>query len=109
MTATSHTQQPRSHTLSVLVLTLLTLPAASSPTRADNIDQELLKHAPKLLKYLEEKNCKNVGLLKFRVSTERKTSFSAGTLNSCLADRLETALILNDGIHDSKPIGIIHN
>jgi hypothetical protein len=75
---------------------------------ADNLDAALLKHAPEVIEYLGRHNCRNVGILKFRVHKAGHTSsFKVGPINDNLAERLEMALIHVDP--SSTPIGIIHN
>src|SRR5688572_6887243 len=92
--------------MAVFVLTLLG--AATSVARAENLEQTLHKQAPKILKELQQKGCKNVGVLKFRVKKGNEpTSDNVGTLNMTLADRLEIALALAMDNDPAKQIGII--
>src|SRR5436190_11454590 len=79
-----------------------------APARADNIDLELYKQAPKVMEYLQKQGFQNVGVLKFRVQKGTKPeTFNAGPLNVNMASRLENLLIL---VNDTKqPIGIIHD
>lgn len=91
--------------LLVLTAALAVLPAA---VRADDLDQQLLAEAPKLLKLFQERGFQNVGVLKFRVQKDKeKARANVGTLNLELAHRLEKALIVRDNA--SKPIGIIQD
>lgn len=82
--------------------------SAATPVRADAIDRQLVKEAPRVVKYLQAHHYRTVGVLKFRVHVAgRPASFNAGPINGSMADRLESALILaNDPAH---PIGIIEN
>jgi hypothetical protein len=75
---------------------------------ADSLEQSLLEQAPKIIKTLHERGCKNVGVLKFLVEQDGgKPSDSVGPLNLTLANRLEIALVL--GLDVKKPLGIIRN
>jgi hypothetical protein len=79
-----------------------------APARADDLERQLLKQAPKVIQYLQDKGYQNVGVLKFRVKKgDGPISDRAGTLNLTLADRLELALVLADDF--KKPVGIIRN
>lgn len=77
--------------------------------RADDLDRQLKTEAPKLLKRLQDRGCKNVGVLKFRVVKGKDAArHTVGTLNLDLADRLEKALVMASD--PEKPaIGIIGN
>jgi hypothetical protein len=82
---------------------------ASVPAaRADNIDLELFKQAPKIMDYVQKQGYRNIGVLKFRVQKGSKPeSFNAGPLNVNMASRLENMLILFN--NTKQPIGIIHD
>jgi hypothetical protein len=83
----------------------LGLPGAA---RADDLDKQLLRHTPELLRYLRDKGYHNVGVLKFHVKKPNEPlSDHAGTLNMNLARRLEIALVLADD--NQSPVGIIQN
>jgi hypothetical protein len=85
--------------------TLLAWMIAPFPTRADNIDENLLKEGRKLFQTLKERNWNNVGVLKFRVKKgDRDATFEAGLLNANMATRLEYALVLENS--NDNPIGI---
>jgi hypothetical protein len=75
-------------------------------SRADELEKALLKEAPKIVQFLQEKGYRNVGVLKFRVKKgDGPASAAAGTLNLDVARRLEVALLLaND---PKKPLGVI--
>ena len=76
------------------------------PGRTADLEKQLLKEAPGILKYLREKGYKNVGVLKFRSKIgDEPVSDNAGTINLSLADRLEIALALANS--PREPIGII--
>ncbi|MGA2256948.1 MAG: hypothetical protein ABSG53_20035, partial [Thermoguttaceae bacterium] len=89
------------------------LAAAGASARAADLERQFLKHAPQVIKYLEDKGCKNVGVLKFIVKKDadegQGPGFSdrAGTLNLEAAQRLEMALVLANSAR--PPIGIVHN
>jgi hypothetical protein len=81
--------------------------AIARPVRAESLAQGLQKQAPEVMKYLREQGYRNVGVLKFRVKKGDKVSDRVGTLNTALASRLETALLLAE---DSRlPVGLIRD
>jgi len=64
--------------------------------RAENLDTKLLEEAPRILEVLKNKDCKNVGVLRFQVQKDGKAaSFQVGPLNGNLPRRLERAMILS--------------
>jgi hypothetical protein len=86
------------HTLSTLTL----LAAVSLGVNhslagdADTLDAALLKKAPDIHKYLRDRNCQNVGVLKFLVQNGLdEPSDNIGPLNLSLPRRLEVALVLS--------------
>ena len=82
--------------------------AAPRAARADHIDDALIKAAPEMVKELERKGFKNVGVLKFLVKKGKSaTDGTAGPLNMNMADRVENALIY--GMDDAKPLGVIQD
>jgi hypothetical protein len=89
-------------------LVLSVASARAADDKLTDVDHQLLKQAPDILKQLAAKGDRNVGILKFRIQKgNNPPSAHVGTLNLDLADRLEMALILkNDARH---PIGIIHD
>ncbi len=93
-----------------LHLTAIACLALSAPraSAADSLDEGLMRKAPKVIKHLKKQEYKNVGVLKFLVSTpDGKFSDSTGTLNTLLAQRLEVALVLaNDA---RAPVGVVKN
>jgi hypothetical protein len=102
-------QKMRSNRL-MLLLTLAAVLVVPAATRADNIDQELYKQAPRLMEYLKKQGYQNVGVLKFRVqrgTREADASFNAGPLNRNMASRMENALILANDV--KQPVGIIRD
>ncbi|WP_298859038.1 hypothetical protein [uncultured Gimesia sp.] len=77
-------------------------------TQADGIHHQLQKQIPKVINYLNENEFKTVGVLKFRVKKPgEKTTSSAGSLNSLLADRLEVGLILANPLDERRQLKII--
>jgi hypothetical protein len=88
---------------------MLTLALSANAARAADdlpaLDQALRDNAPKIVKKLRERNCKNVGVLKFMVRTgDGPARDNVGPLNTSLADRLEVALVL---ALDDDSLGII--
>ncbi len=82
--------------------------AAGSPARADNLDTALAKHAPDVIRYLQEHHSHNVGILKFRVKKgNQPISFKVGLINDNMVERLEIALVHADPVGPGT-IGIIH-
>ncbi len=85
----------------------LVMLATPGTRAADTLDRELLKNAPKIIRYLKDHGYKNVGALKFRVKKgDEPIGDHIGPLNLNLADRLEIALVLADDLRN--PIGVIH-
>jgi hypothetical protein len=81
---------------------------AAITARADHMDDKLIEVAPGLVKSLQEKGFKNVGVLKFLVKKGNAASDgNAGALNMNMAERIENALLL--GVDEAKPMGIIDN
>jgi hypothetical protein len=92
----------------------LSAPAADEPKPAapENIDAALQRVAPAIVKELDARGYKNVGVLKFRVAdSDGVLRDNVGPLNRTLADRLEVALTLNlpdnDKKEDKDKLGII--
>jgi hypothetical protein len=74
--------------------------------RADNLDLELARQAPRIMEHLRQKGYRDVGVLTFRVQEGDKEAANRGTLISGnLADRLEQALIL--AIDPERPLNVI--
>lgn len=87
--------------VSAASLTLLLAAAVLAPRSgscaepAATLERQLSAAAPRIVRQLQERQCQNVGVLKFRVSCNgRDATDSAGTLNMFLAERLEAALAL---------------
>lgn len=91
----------------VSAATLILSAGFTSSARADRMDEGLLQAAPNIMKYLQDHNYKNVGVLKFRVKKGATPTFNIGPLNSNMASRLENALVLLN--EQEKPLGIIHD
>jgi hypothetical protein len=86
----------------------LLLAVVPGGVRADDMERELLRQAPRVLRYLKDKGCHNAAVLKFLVKKgEAGYSDHAGLLNLTLAQRLELALVLANDVRD--PLGIIHD
>ena len=76
--------------------------------RADHIDDELVKNAEKMVKALQDKGYKNVGVIKFLVRRGKdELNANVGPINLNLATRVENALLL--GMDPSKPLGVIRD
>jgi len=73
----------------IFAVSLLT----SVPAYGDNIDDQLIKEAPKILDYLREHKLSSVGVLRFRVKKGIELpTFSAGPINANMVTRLENLL-----------------
>lgn len=71
------------------------------------IEQQIQRHIPQVIDYLNDHNIRNVGVLRFRVKKPgQKTSDSVGPLNSLLADRLEVGLILANPFQEERQLNI---
>ena len=82
----------------------------ASPAFAEStISQELQKNAPVILDGLRARNCKTVGVLKFRVKMGADApSDNVGTFNLLAASRLENALTLAEP-NPEKPIRLVRD
>lgn len=77
-------------------------------TAEDTIARALQKKIPAIIAYLNEQNCKTVGVLKFRIKKgSEKLSDRVGPLNSLIADRLEVGLILANPFDEQRQLNII--
>ncbi len=95
-------------TLAFCVVIGATLINAGPALQAASIQEQLKAHMPVIVRYLNDRNLKTVGVLKFRVRKPgQKTSDSVGPLNSLLADRLEVGLILANPFDEEKQLNII--
>jgi hypothetical protein len=83
--------------------------AAPAPARADALARELLNQAPDILKYLRDRGYHNVGVLKFRVQKEGQLTDNAGPLNTNVASRLETALLLKYDMDADRDLTLLHD
>ena len=92
-----------------LGLAVLLVSIGSMAHAQDSLERGLLRQAPMLIKRFQEKNYKNVGVLKFLAAHEgdAKANDKIGTLNMLAARRLEVALILEND--PRNPVGIISN
>jgi hypothetical protein len=78
--------------------------------RAQELEREFVRKAPELVKALQQRGIKTVGVLKFRVQKGiEPVSDNVGTLNGFLADRLELALILANDNDERTQLQIIKN
>lgn len=92
----------------IVVFVLATMP--SFAIGADTVPRALQKQIPSIIRYLNERQLKTVGVLKFRVKKgDEKLSDSVGPLNSLMADRLEVGLILGNPFDENRTINVIRN
>ncbi|MBN71857.1 MAG: hypothetical protein CME32_21570 [Gimesia sp.] len=92
-------------TLLIALITTMVVPGMS---QAQTIQQGLQKQIPQVIAYLNQRQLKTVGVLKFRVKKPgEKITASAGALNSLLADRLEVGLILANPFDEARQLNII--
>jgi hypothetical protein len=88
----------------LLALALCPVPVA----RADHIDADLLFQAKDVLRHVQDKGYKNVGVLHFVLQKgDHKPTYAAGMINANMAARLETALVMQND--PNNPVGIIHD
>ena len=95
-------------TLGIVLAALFSTPPlhAQQPV---SLERTLVRAAPAVMKYCQEHDYKNIGVLKFLVvkAGQDKITDNVGTLNRTVARQLEMGLILSN---DRKtPIGIIDN
>src|SRR5262245_56572248 len=84
---------------------ILTAAPAEEP-KVESLDRTFLKQAPEVIRYLQKNDCKNVGVLKFRVKIgDAKATDSAGPINLAVANQLELALAVSRANDAKKPIG----
>lgn len=75
---------------------------------AAGVPQQIQRHIPQVIDYLNENGFRNVGVLRFRVKKPgQQTSSSVGSLNSLLADRLEIGLILANPFQEHRQLNIL--
>lgn len=80
---------------------------AADDGHAISLEQALQQAARQIIQELRQRGCRKVGVLKFRICTGREVSDSRGTLNSYLADRLETALVLANPLVEANQIRLV--
>jgi len=94
-----------------LGLAVIDSPASAYPDTNANLpdlNTAFRKEAPKILKELNARGYKNVGVLKFQVKVNtRKATMHSARLNQQMATRLENALILAN--KPSSPVGVTRN
>ena len=74
--------------------------------RADNIDEQLLRKAPKLMEQIYSKGYRNVGVLSFRLEKgHSKASFHGGMIVTNMADRVQDAMIVAMN-PEKAPLGV---
>ena len=72
-----------------------------------SLERALQQAAPEIIRQLEMRGCRNVGVLKFRVCTGRSISDGRGTFNSYIADRLERTLILANPLDEARQLRLV--
>lgn len=98
---------PTARFLAVLAAIAI-LAAAPGATHARNIDQELLRQAPKLLTHFRTLGYQNVGVLTFRMQHgDDSPTYRSNPISRNLAERLENALVIS--MDTREPVNIINN
>ncbi|MCR9199141.1 MAG: hypothetical protein NXI04_10880 [Planctomycetaceae bacterium] len=93
---------------SLLAVCAVSFLSAASAQSNDTIPRALQKQIPAIIDYLNEHDCRTVGVLKFRIKKGNdKLSDSVGPLNSLIADRLEVGLILANPFDEQRQLNII--
>src|SRR5262245_49487720 len=78
---------------------------AAPDVRADNLDDRLLAQTSTLFKFLESKNARVIGVLKFQAKKgDDAKSFNVGPINSIMAERLESVLIMGSALKQNFSI-----
>jgi hypothetical protein len=104
--------RPRTASVAAVLAIVLSLLAVKAPA-ADNdklerLDQALLKQAPLIIKHLQDKGYKNIGVLKFQVKKgENALTDNAGPINLAVANQLEVALLIANDNDVKKQLGLI--
>lgn len=94
-----------------LTTALLLLAAASTAPAAElpSVEEAFLKVAPQVLKHCEDKNYRNIAVLKFQVDIDGKGyKDNVGTIGLTMCTRLEMALLMQMG-GKGKKFGIIED
>ncbi|MEI8374047.1 MAG: hypothetical protein WCJ35_14570 [Planctomycetota bacterium] len=92
--------------LFVGIVVLLTLFSFSPTSHAASLDRGLLMQVPGVVKYLQEKGYRKVGVLPFRLRLEEHPpTFHGSSINNNMTERLENALALVR--NPEKPIQVI--
>ena len=93
--------------LAVLIFTAITGTVAAEQ-ESETLDRQLLRQAPKVIRYLREHGYKSVGVLKFRVrKAGHPSSYRTGPINDNIVGRLENALVAAESTN--APVGIIRD
>jgi len=91
-----------------LALAVVSTLAVTRESRADHIDEALIKKAPELVKALESRGYHTPGVLKFLVKVGKAAPNSnIGAMNLVMATRLENALI--HGSDSANPLTVVRN
>jgi hypothetical protein len=96
-----------------LLLCLALSALRPAPACADTQGKELLRQASKIVQILQDRQCKNVGVLKFLIARagggEPSLLDNVGPLNLTLARRLEIALALANPLDPAKQLGLLRD
>jgi hypothetical protein len=78
--------------------------------RADKLDKKLNETMPDIVKHVQSKGYKNVGILRFSAQKgNRPESYSLGPINGNMASRLENLLVVHGGDDKGPLFGVIHD
>jgi hypothetical protein len=95
---------------SALGLAAIGLSRNVSATEAPKLEKALHDNAPKIIQKLLERDCRGVGVLKFRVQKGGgRPTDNAGPFNTFVTDRLEAALVLANPRDETRQLKLIHN
>lgn len=91
------------------LLAVATIMLVGPPAVADNLDEALIRQAPKLMRYLQDHDYDNVGVLSFRLKKgHARPTFQTGMISRNMSSRLENALALAMN-PEQKTIGIVRD
>ena len=106
--ASGHARQRVWAGIAWLTLAILSTLVGTRESRADHIDDALIKKAPDLVKALESRGYQTPGVLKFLVKVGKAAPNSnIGAMNLVMANRIENALI--HGSDSARPLTVVRN
>jgi hypothetical protein len=86
------------------------LAPAAARADDDNLDQALVKQAPKIIQEMRTRKYHTIGVLKFTVQKGKEApSDNVGPLNLSIANRLTVALVTDPSLPKGEELGIIRN